>query len=215
MGSAAHKQIVWRQWRAQLTGARQGSKFKESRWWATECRGMDVMENRWPLLMLLIWLGFQRGWWTSWSETPLMGLRGGQRVAEDAGDGLEALHGEEVPDAESEGEAADEGAAAPAADFEGPLQSETRVGKAAAREALQKKRDKLKSSLYYSAVVLCQPLSCRLYACMCHMARPLVNIFGEEGRALMSPPPLARRSSSETSRMEATGKQSGSSWISQ
>ena len=35
---------------------------------------MEVMGQRLPLLMILIWYGFRRGWWYSLSETPLMQL---------------------------------------------------------------------------------------------------------------------------------------------
>ena len=74
LGSEAHQRGVFERVKAELVGARQGARVREGRWWNLEARGMAVLENKSALLMLLVYLGFQRRWWTSFSESPLQNL---------------------------------------------------------------------------------------------------------------------------------------------
>ena len=188
-GSERHKREVWERLRAQLVNAKQGAHVREGRWWNLESRALAVTEAKTGLLLLLLYLGFQRKWWCTFAESPLgkldMFVDGSPS---DRGEGLPAS--EEKEEGGDEEELAGEGVHEDEGDE--PMdaddgRSQARMSRAACKEAIREKRKKCAISLHYSCLLLAEQGSTRIVQGMCHLARPLMRAFGDEEKMLMDP----------------------------
>ena len=188
-GSATHRLRIWRRWRTEMLHAPMGGKVKDGRWWNLEGRGMTVMKQRLPLLMILTWYGFRRGWWYSLSETPLLKLDTfNERAHADchAADPEEVDEEEAAQDSNAEEEEVEEEEAAGAEPQAVPLQTDQEMSAKNARETLAERRKEMKSTMYYSCVALSDETGCRLFTGLCHLNRPLMRRFGVEEETMMS-----------------------------
>lgn len=75
-----------------------GAEAKTSIWWAWETLSRDRHSRRWPDLLVLLFLGTQRGWWQHPGQCPLF-----QREALLREEGLRALLGEAPVAGQEEG----------------------------------------------------------------------------------------------------------------
>ena len=173
VGESAHMKRLFAMLKAELCGAKQGARLREGRWWNLEGRGLEVLRHKTALFMLLIHIGFQRKWWRSFSESPLVAYDvEGLTVAADDADGLDGEpEGDDNADA-----AADEAEEAPAA-AEAEVLEDLRVGAARSREVIKKKREKTKGSMHYCCLLLANTINARAFAGLCHFARPLMKAF--------------------------------------
>ena len=67
-GHEDHVVSTWRRLQDLLTDAKHGSDLKMSRWWAWEHKAWLLLRRSGgptALLMVLCWIGWRRGWWTS------------------------------------------------------------------------------------------------------------------------------------------------------
>ena len=150
MGSDNHRREKFAECRERLAASTQGDHLKDGRWWSKESRGMATLDCPPLLLMLLIFLGFRRGWWASFSETPLFDNTESARLRQDDGEGLlpvphAGAHDGVVHDGE-EHAGDDDHEDSPNDDVElfgDPTAN--RVSAKTAREIVSKEREKLKN----------------------------------------------------------------------
>ena len=177
-------QRKWEQCKARMLGAKQGDHVVYGRWWNVEWRGMSVMENKSLLLLVLVFLGFRRKWWCSYSECPLLNREVARQAARaDGGEGIPDVDDEDAADAAS-GESDDAKDDGDGAREGGP--SAVRMSTAQARDTVRERRKKTMGALHFSAIVLNNQTSCRIVEGMCRVARPLMRRFGVEEKSLTS-----------------------------
>ena len=85
-GDTDHVMWVWKTCCSSLMAANLGSAAKNSRWFSIEALSRHQKSMRTSNLLLLIFLGFQRGWWRTWDETPLLGNLGNAAAESDKKD---------------------------------------------------------------------------------------------------------------------------------
>ena len=73
-GSAEHLLRVWRWCEQVLTEKTSCGTAKTSRWWSFEERSRHALQHRWCDVMLMIYIGFRKGWWKTFSQSPLATL---------------------------------------------------------------------------------------------------------------------------------------------
>ena len=78
-GTSEHMALVWNMTISALKEPSLGSAAKNSRWFTIEALSRNQKQLRTATLLLLIFLGFKRGYWRTWDETPLLG---GDQAAE-------------------------------------------------------------------------------------------------------------------------------------
>ena len=98
VGTPGRYERPWERCKALLRSASKGHAAKVSRWWTIEVTGREQRPLRSMTLMLLVWIGFRRRWWTTFDESPLCDAT--QPLKEMDGDpapeGLEALSLEDL-----------------------------------------------------------------------------------------------------------------------
>ena len=170
-GSPEHYTKVWELCRKHLTSAGVGHAPKNSRWWAVETLARAQRHLRSMTLMLLIFVGYRRGWWSSFDQTPMFASI--EKPLEEAKEadarGLEIL--EREGKAEDDEDDDDLGKDEPAA---------KRVSLSAGRAEMRKRRSQCVSQMQYAARVLARKKSCRLFDAMEFLSRPLEHQFAEE-----------------------------------
>ena len=141
---------------------------------------MDVMSMRLGHFMVLLQLGFERRWWTSFTESPLV-QRSGYKAAVDFDNG-EGLPAEAGVDDDNGGEEGADGEA-PEDGCEGDVEDvepERRQTAEECRKQVNAKLSESKGKLHFSAQLLGDDYACRIFTGLCHLARPLMRTFGEE-----------------------------------
>ena len=190
MGSEGHQREVWQRFRAKLLTEKQGAHLREGRWWNVESRGLAVTSSKTCLLVLLLYLGFQRRWWVSFGESPLGRLDMFAGTTDD-GEGLQDEgDGDDSDDEGGDEELEEQDAAASAASRGNGLAeqgaSSKEMSKAASREQVRKRRKRTANALHYSCLLLAEQTSTRIFQGMCQLSRPLMHSFGEEEKLMMT-----------------------------
>ena len=73
-GEANHYKKVWEVVKGHMLNANVAENVKPARWWSLECRGSQMLNEAGSLfgtLLLLVYMGWQRGWWKNFQDTPL------------------------------------------------------------------------------------------------------------------------------------------------
>ena len=171
-GSEEHMEQTWTE-TLRLAAKRGGaSKTRPSRWFAFERASRSAVAERHTDLLLLLWLGCRRSWWTSMEANPLMAVW--------------------KPKAETEGEAAGEATAEPAGADEGE-EVEQGVGVAelaatsmnqARKDASAKRQSGPKSGLQFCLQLLLQEKSCLLWRGLALLTLPLESFMAEGHQAV-------------------------------
>ena len=103
-GSIEHMEKVWAWCKGRLLGQSEGDASKLSRWWNFEVLGRRCLKDRFPNLLVLLWIGSRKSWWQSAAQCPL--YRPDSPEPEDAAD--EPLPGEALGQPEPDGDAPEE-----------------------------------------------------------------------------------------------------------
>ena len=122
------------------------------------------------LLMVLIFIGWKRKWWSSYKDCPLAGPLDEESDLADDGVGLEGDSG-----SEDSCDGVHEAGLLPEA---GPSTSRTTA--AQGREQVNQKRRQCANALAFAARLLAQPLGMRLFKAMVIMPRPLHARMAQE-----------------------------------
>ena len=119
------------------------------------------------LLLLLVFIGFRKGWWTKWSQTPMAAAEPQfteGAVEEEGGDNeSDAADGENAEEADPPDEA-----------------TAKRYSKTGARDELHKRRAKTKSDLRFAAWVLARRHSSFLFAGAVALTKPIKTSFEDD-----------------------------------
>lgn len=156
-----HKTLAWV--KNQLLRRGCGENVVTSRWFSWEQGSRSSSSYRFVDLLLLTFIGQQKGWWKKMQECPLRA-----RLAPAPAEQEEATAGA----AEGAQQAA---GAAPGA--EGPIAA--RLSVAAGREQVRKSREKAGNTLRVVANLLAKDLNCMLWRAMCVLPSPLERFFSE------------------------------------
>lgn len=180
-GSNKHMECVWQRLMARLCGQKMGKNPKSNRWWSLEARGLAFLGNEAEYLgtfMLLVYLGYTRGWWTRFEKSPLLGFLD-QELAEDAAEADDGLDAAILDTSSDEGE--------DLADDLGDGDADPQPkSKGEARKQVADLKRKALHSMHFAAQVMGRPLSKRLFHGMCLFSEPLQQVFGEEMQLLAS-----------------------------
>ena len=174
-GTREHYNRVWSIVKSQALKTKGGDFLKPSRWWSMEMKGYHFSNRgEWvTLFMLLIYIGWERGWWKRFEETPLFNFHVGQYQAEpreaEEPDALEEAAAEESEPEEDLREVLGDGDAAPGA-----------VARGKARKEVQARRGHALHTMHFAAQVIARPLSRRLFHASCEICQPLRSMFDEE-----------------------------------
>lgn len=177
IGSVEHMDAAWLWLHDQLQSRHMGTDSKGSRWFAWEQASRYASQRRVQDLVILLYLGFKRGWWKRISECPLE-----CRAAAIVDPGDAELPGEV---AEVGGSAMDAEGAQGEGDAAGVSASRTSIGEA--RKAVCDARKQCANTLQYCANVLAQESKCRLWAGMASLPQPVERWFMDVVSALKSP----------------------------
>lgn len=167
IGTESHQQRTWEWCCAELQNAPLGTSAKTSRWFSFEEQGRSSSKRRWLDVLVLCYLGVQRGWWKDATGNPLLVA---SSLADAPDSGL-PLPGEQ---AENDGGVGQDGA-----EVSEDRPSDRRVSIAEGRAEVRKRRQKCCSILHYSCNLLCKDLNVRLWAGMCNITVPLEKAFSE------------------------------------
>lgn len=182
-GSSCHMASVWKRLEGLMCNAARGEAMKLNRWWSWEIRAVHMLKGAGgihALFMLLIWVGYRRGWWKTYEQCPLSAhfeSPGEEAHADEDGAG----------DEDALGSAADPQAPEPA-----PAQavlaepSDQRMTVAKAKEQMKTTRKKLSNIILYACTVMSRPLSIRLLRGLCMLPEPLHEAYAREYRLLQS-----------------------------
>ncbi len=124
-----------------------GSAPNSSRWWSVERLAREQRRLRSMFLMLLIFVGVRRGWWSTYKEVPLF-LKDAEPKpeADPEPTGLEALEKEDDREEKEKEDAADEDMV-----MEPALK---KLGVAKSREELRRKRQQCVGAMQYATRTL-------------------------------------------------------------
>lgn len=174
VGSSAHMASMWKKCVATLTARGKGSNTKDSRWWSFETSARDFLPQASMTLLLLVFVGYKRGWWRSLEACPLFD--------EDAIFCEESLAQPGEEDGAAHIAPADGGNDAGGRDDddvlregEGPTSSRTTL--AAGRQEVRKRRSACVSTLMYVSKILAKPLNLRLLRVLSYSPEPLEKWF--------------------------------------
>lgn len=173
-GSQAALDAAWVWACDELTNMGCGGDTKTSRWFSWEQMSRAASSQRWLNVLALLYLGTRRRWWKSLQDNPLF-IK--SNAAQDGG--LDPLPGEAASaDGEAQLPTTADGAAghAPAEPPDGP--SAQRIGIAAGRTEVRKRRQQCCSTMAFVTQLLCRDTSCRLWAGMAHLPLPLERFHG-------------------------------------
>lgn len=163
IGTKEHMATAWEWCCAELQRVSCGSNVKTGRWFSFEEQGRESSGRRWLDVLLLSFLGLQRGWWKHFGDNPVASAMDG---LDDNEQPLPGEAGEDAADAQEE---------APMED--GPV--DRRLSVAAGRAEVRKRRQKCCSILHFTCNLLCKDAGARLWRGMCHATVPLEAFFGE------------------------------------
>lgn len=160
-GSREHMEATFEYLKEKARSVGAGCDARTSRWWAWEETARQCAKRRWADLFVLLWLGRQRKWWTSWNDSPLRKRSMKQDDCEQAlpGDAEQHLPGNGANDR-------DEGGV-----------NRSKVSLAASREEVRRQRRKCTSTLQYCCQLMLNDLRCRLWFAMGHLTTPLETFF--------------------------------------
>ena len=164
---------MWRLCNDRLVNATIGDVEKSCRWWSTHQKARHQRPLRSACQMLLVFIGYRRKWWAKFADIPLGQALHGDLCGMDAPDaaGLEAL---------DQGD--DLAAPMPVDGLDEPAPS--RVGIAAARREVERRRQLCIGQLEYVARVLSRRKYCRIFDGIVLMAEPLELRFNQEVTAM-------------------------------
>lgn len=164
-GSVQDYERVWRLCEHHLVHATTGSAPKSSRWWSVERLAREQRKLRAMFLMLLIYVGFRRGWWSTYKDVPLF-LKDAELKpeADPEAIGLEALEKEDGKEEKEKEDAADEDMV-----MEPALK---KLGVAKSREELRRKRQQCVGAMQYATRTLCNKKNVLLFDGMEYLTRP-------------------------------------------
>jgi len=160
-GSREHQDLVWRWCYRASTMHDSCANHKSGRWWSFEERSRQSAKHRWTDLLVLLYVGFRRGWWKSSSTSPLQTLEFDFPVDDQV----------ELPDepVAAEGEQPDPGR--PGNDGEDGPATEY-MSAARSREEARRRRQSCVSALHFASKLLSRRLSCSLWAAMVYFTIP-------------------------------------------
>lgn len=187
-GEVGHMREVWDTLAARLLQQPLGDAYRVGRWWKFEEKGEQFLSSGPGLhatLLLLVYVGWRRGWWSSFDESPL-GVRG-DLVAQGPPDDGQGLQVDAVPCSDDEGEGGNADSDGVGDDDHVPeagAASDERLGMSRARISAQQARRKVANTMRYSATVMARPLGLRLFQGMVHASVPLRKAFAQELQAV-------------------------------
>ena len=166
VGSDEHKAYVWEVTKTILTKDTKGDNTKTSRWWNFEQNSESFQQKRSMTLLNLIYLGFRRKWWQSYSQCPLN--RTQVHEVQDDGDDIDVNGGAD--------DGADDGGHADG--VEGP--STGKVSGSMARAEVQRRRQQTVNTLHFATSRLCVDVNMRLWKALVFVPAELQKNFMSE-----------------------------------
>eukprot|EP00971_Amphidinium_carterae_P349807 6491236-Amphidinium_carterae.2 len=174
-GTDAHLKKVFAHTQEVLAHALQLSVVAESRWWQFESQSRYFAKHRWPMVLVLVYLGLRRGWYKNVLQSPLFTSH--RPEIEPTSEDLHHLKDEEengeVEDEDLGGEEA--AVKAPGVEELGDLSKRTR--KEAQRD-IQAQKKKL-GMLPLTCSLLCHDVNYRCWKAASCLVVPLSGNFGE------------------------------------
>ena len=152
-GSQAHRRKVWDLAAAHKSTLNQGQKMKLGRWGSWFMAQEQLRSGRHTLLLGLVLVGIEQGWWPSLASSPL--FRVTKLTAE-----------EDVPPGAGEGDVA--ASAAPAADADEPVRSTV----AASNKEMASLKSACHNTMHFAAMVLANPVGAQLVDLLCEASLP-------------------------------------------
>ena len=178
-GTKAHMRKVWLRLKSEMLDPISENAFKRSRWWCFELKGFKLLTTRggiFGLLMLLVYVGWKRGWWKTFRESPLYASSHaaydaamGADLPDDAAGAVDAaLHAEsadeDIPDtALGDGDATAE-----------------RKSAVRARKDVQEQKRNAFHAMHFAAQVIARPISRKLFTGIVHLSHPIQATFTDE-----------------------------------
>ena len=184
-GTADHMSSVWKRLESLLCSAGKGEICKISRWWSWEARAEQLVPGNGGihcLYMLLIWVGYRKGWWATYDKCPLSSQFDFQEAMQ-ADDGDGQAGGEAAGIAEPGSQAA-EAVAQPACAPGTPAAQRQSIARG--REQLAKHRSRLGNTMLYSVRLLSNPLAVRLLRGLCLLPKALHESYSEGHQAFQT-----------------------------
>ena len=179
-----------------------GTEYKNGRWWSFEQSTRQAQSLCTITLFVLLWIGFKRKWWTSLDTSPLVNTSLVCTEVLDPGHVPDGLPDGGLGDGEGDGEGeGDGGGAAVGGAPDGGAPGDDPMTMGAARERMKTERQKVASTLHYTAKVLCKDITRRCNHGIAQLTMPVEGPFGSEMTEIKT-----RRSSLELhQRLAATG----------
>eukprot|EP00971_Amphidinium_carterae_P056731 1121622-Amphidinium_carterae.2 len=163
-GSDEHVRSSWHRVLSSLTTEGIGTNVKTSRWFAWEQRARKAASHRYRDMLLLMFLGAKRQWWSCWDSSPLHSAQVVFSADADEVVSHEQVQDEDPPDEPTHAAAAAASSSAAAA--------EPKSLSEAKRESVQR-RSVVGSALQYCLRVLMHEETCRLWKALAWFALPL------------------------------------------
>jgi hypothetical protein len=154
-GSSEHRAMVFAKCARHKAWQTKGSKMKMGRWTSWYMCQEQLRDGRYTLLVGLVLVGLEQGWWTSLLRSPLLQV---VKLADVEDPGLVDVIA-----------APPEEAAPVVVDAEEP----TRQTVAASNAELRKARGSCKSQMHFAAMVLANPYNCQLVDILCAASKPI------------------------------------------
>ena len=174
-GMPAHSQALYNEVAKETTQETGAGTVRRGRWWNIEERAEVKLPLRGGDSMVLTHMGMRKGWWKSFSSSPLLledvtPVAIGEPPADDEED-EPAAEGEEVP----EGDDPEDGPGVPGASA------------ANARKTMQERRADSDGTLHYMARLLGKPINMKLWTGIAELAKPFRKAFAKIQVALSTP----------------------------
>eukprot|EP00971_Amphidinium_carterae_P339145 6476776-Amphidinium_carterae.4 len=177
-GTEEHVSRAWREILKVLSTEGIGTNVKTSRWFAWEQRSRKASAHRYQDLLLLMFLGAKRKWWSKWDESPSHSMH----VVFDADTehvvSEEPIHEEEGP--------ADPAPVAAASSSSSAQPAAPRNMSEAKRESVQR-RSVCGSALQYCLRVLLHEETCRVWKGLAWIGLPLEEYVGRSQTSCSTP----------------------------
>eukprot|EP00971_Amphidinium_carterae_P349749 6491200-Amphidinium_carterae.1 len=177
-GDESHEMLVFEMCKSELASARMGGNPQLARWWTVEQRARSLQSCRWMLVLVLLYLGYHKGWWPDANSCPLFSRRSRymQNPDHESGD-MDAEQASGIAEPEGE-QGAEEGLGEmPASALEAGSLSK-------ARDTCTTRR--AGSILKEVTHLLCDDIGCFLWQGLSHMVMPLERTFAEVVRNMKS-----------------------------
>lgn len=177
-----HMAAVWKRLEGLMCNAARGEAMKLNRWWSWELRAASIIKGNGgihALFMLLIYVGYRRGWWKTYEQCPLSSHfePTSEEAPGDEGDN----------DVEGAPAAEDPQAAGPTSTQAGLAEpADKRVTVAKGRQQMQTTRKKLSNIMLYACTLMSKPLSIRLLRGLCMLPEPLHEVYAREYQLLQT-----------------------------